>query len=402
MISIIRIGMAIMALLIAIVMTGCENANAPKGEQPLTILFTSNLNGMLDSCTCLDNLQGGITRLYTEIQTQRTKNPNLLLVDSGDFSVYEDPIKNAFFLEAIKKMQFSAMTLGEIDLLEKPDFIAWQTTNLPVFSCAVSTSSNQQLLPSSRIITRSGIRIGLLSLMDSDNYTALPSELQKILQNQKTYTLPDPFLHAKTILSNFEGKVDIVLVLSHLSEKNNLKLGGLLPQNSIILAGHDENLLKKPRKIGNAIMVQAGYAGYHLGKLTIKRSHNELFTVTHKLIPITQKVPRDPMISQIMLQYFKSLEQSALKSQHKDKKSEYIYIYSNQRCGYCHNLVAKIQKNYPNYKIERIHIDTSTGYQRYMAQDPKDNLLPLIQVKSIQLCGKNEINAWLFKLLEAK
>ena len=84
-------GVLVLLLTAALLFTGAPYGIADGDDETLTILFTHDLHDNLLPYTVEENglavEQGGYARLLTVINQERAKDPDLLLVDAGDFSM---------------------------------------------------------------------------------------------------------------------------------------------------------------------------------------------------------------------------------------------------------------------------------------------------------------------------
>ena len=114
----------VLALILAVSL--CSGAYAESETQDITILFTHDLHShLLPSRDKEGGTFGGYARLMTAINEQKSKNPDAVLVDGGDFSM-GSLFQTAFATSAIELRTMGAMgydvtTFGnhEFDYLPK-------------------------------------------------------------------------------------------------------------------------------------------------------------------------------------------------------------------------------------------------------------------------------------------
>lgn len=192
-------------------------------QKQLTILHTN------DTHSCIlplrNNLAdttlagcGGYVRRVSLIQQERTKDPTLLLFDSGDFSQgssYYTMFKGDVEIGLMNQMGYDAATIGnhEFDFGLENMTRLFKMANFPIV-CSNYDFKNTELAKIVKpyiIIKRNGIKIGVFGLCPK--LKGLVS-----IKNYEPLEYLDPIEVAKqmTHLLKDEKKCDLVICLSHL------------------------------------------------------------------------------------------------------------------------------------------------------------------------------------------
>ncbi len=95
----------------------------PLFAQSAEILFISNVNGIVKNCGCGDPALGGIPRIITVINKERKSNPDLLVIDGGDFfNSYSYPDLNHVVSEQYKLLHPNILVPGDQEVVEGISF----------------------------------------------------------------------------------------------------------------------------------------------------------------------------------------------------------------------------------------------------------------------------------------
>jgi peroxiredoxin len=281
-----------------------ENSNT------ITIVYTGNTDGYLESCDCAWNPFGGLVRRATYINELRKRKKNILIVDTGDiFPEYPHKIQVKYCIQAMKLMQYDAVMLGEQEFILGCDFIIQEIekNSLPFISSNLSICTEDRCIPLSKhyIIKRIGnYRIGILGVISESAFTFFPKDnISKLKIHDVNKTLKR-FIN---ILREKE-KVDLIVVLSHLGYETDKLVAEKVSDIDIIIGGHSHVLLRKPVKINNTIILQPGEKGQYVGVFTINMNTGAM---TNRMLPLTKDTKDDKRIRQLINKYTKELKNAA-------------------------------------------------------------------------------------------
>lgn len=263
-----------LTLSIALCMVACS----PKADH-LTILHTNDTHSQVEPNS---HDQGGYIRRMGLIEAERAKDPNLLLLDAGDFS-QGTPYFNFFHgrveVEAMNKMGYDVATLGNHEFDNGVDTLAAilkdaqfdiVCANYKLNGCAL-----EGIVKPYTIIKRDGLKIGVFgigvapgTLIGEANFAPLE------------FMPPYPVAQEMASLLKHKKHCDVVICLSHLGTegKNNgdysdIEMAKSTRDIDAIIGGHTHQLydLHIPNLDGKEIpVVQMAKSGVYLGKIELK------------------------------------------------------------------------------------------------------------------------------------
>ncbi len=284
--------------------TGLSSSTGASAEG-LTILFTHDLHDHLLPYTTVQpdgntTTLGGFARLQSAISAERDKDPDLILVDAGDFSM--GTLFQTIFhshapqLRIMGQMSYDVVTLGnhEFDFRaagladsltvakdsgEPLPQITASNISFPVDENGKLTSSLEHLknamdnyqVEDYIILERKGVRIGLFGVMGKDAASNAPmSEVEFTDAIKSAQRVAD-------VLKNQEN-VDLIICLSHSGttgtspKTEDEVLAKMVPDIDLIISGHSHSELGEPLIVGKTIIGSAGEYGQNLGIIKITRS----------------------------------------------------------------------------------------------------------------------------------
>lgn len=290
-----------------------ENKKTEDGE--VTVLFTHDLHSRLDEYKTKNNdyepslsstfikessepaLVGGLARLKTEIEKEKSENPAAFLFDAGDFSmgtlyqtIYET---DAAELTMLGRMGYDATTFGNHEFDYRAEGISNmfhsalsnaekdESLTLPAFVIAnidweKNNSEDNKLMEkalddygstSYTVIERAGVRVGVYGVMGEDAEACAPEsglEFDDIVETSK-----------EVVKELKKEDVDMIVCLSHSGTNADPKksedeiLAEEVPEIDVIVSGHTHTTLKEPIIKGDTTIVSAGCYGENLGELNL-------------------------------------------------------------------------------------------------------------------------------------
>ena len=268
----------IFACACAMLFTGCAEKTAT-----LTILHTNDTHSQVDptnpNAAKNANL-GGYARRMGLIAEERQADPNLLLLDAGDFSQgspYFNYFRGRVEIEAMNRMDYDAATFGNHEFDNGLDTLAMvvRLAKFP-FVCAnydCTGTPLEGLVKPYIILRRGGHRIGIIGvsiapddLIAKDNFGGI------------RYLEPLPVINEYADRLRNLKHCDLVIVLSHLGTDNSngqsdLDLVPEMHNVDIIIGGHTHHLINGQRANDAdehpVVLAQMGKAGMKVGKITV-------------------------------------------------------------------------------------------------------------------------------------
>lgn len=290
-----------------------------QAEYALTLLHTNDLHAHLkpfdksvqdcskESARCL----GGFARLKTIIDQTRRQTPNMLLLDAGDrFSgtLFYTLRKGRDIATLMQSMDYDAMTLGNHEFddgLEELQRFS-EIVSSPLIAANVSfppDSPLTQRVQPHLIISKGGIRIGLIGLLSEETKTECNSA-QEI-------DIAPPIEAVKREVEHLtKAGVNILVVLSHIGLQKDQQLAREVPQIDVIIGGHSHSFLSntpsqteaegpyplviKHPDNSQTLIATAGFGGQYIGQLeVIFNDAGEVIRFQGNPIPLDHHISAD-------------------------------------------------------------------------------------------------------------
>ena len=225
--------------------------------------------------------RGGFLRRVAMIKEERAKNPDLLLIDSGDFSQgspFYTMFKGDVEVGLMNLMGYDAVTIGnhEFDFGLENMARIFKMAKFPVVCANYDFTGTcvGGLVKPYVIIKRNGLKIGLFGL--SPQLEGLVD-----LSKCKGVTYLDPVEVGNRVAAELkhDKKCDVVICVSHLGwlrpdEMGDQKLLASSKDIDLVLGGHSHSYFKALRYVNNADgkavpVDQNGKNAMYVGKLTL-------------------------------------------------------------------------------------------------------------------------------------
>ena len=244
----------------------------------LTILHTNDTHSQVEP---KDNGQGGYARRMGLIKQERQTDPNLLLVDAGDFS-QGTPYFNFYHgrveIDAMNYMRYDAGTLGNHEFDNGMDTLAEivKLANFPIV-CAnydFTGTALEGLIQPYTIVHKGGLKIGIFGLGCQPKGVIAP-------KNFEPAVYLDPYPVAQAMADTLRAQdCNVVVCLSHMGTFGKTKKDvcdtAMVAHTrgiDVVVGGHTHKLYKHLRVAnldGDSIPVcQMGKSGANLGKIVL-------------------------------------------------------------------------------------------------------------------------------------
>ena len=262
-------------------------------DRELTILFSNSTNGHLESCDCPSHPYGGVVRRATYIKQVRSKNSDVLLLDSGDIL---PPYSSADLAECLfqiyERLNYDAVGIGDQELSFEGFVTLKDKYKIPFLSSNLNYCEGDVcnfIAPKEKIIKKAGLTIAVISVTDPDVFVLYPEKFKKRFPVLETEDAINGFMERN------KGKYDYLIVISHSGFDKDKELAGKFPGIDLIVGGHSQNPLHQPHKVGKTLIVQAGPDAQHVGELTLIFDERKLlYSYGHKIVALTKEIPDDP------------------------------------------------------------------------------------------------------------
>lgn len=241
------------------------------------------------------------------IQQIRKENPYTLVIDGGDtiqakrdYAEKRAPI----VLQGMKMMGYDVINIGEGEFDFGYDFFNTQRKKwgLDFVSANIEFKEKEtrEAVKSWIMEERGGIRIGVTGIMSKIFVK------DEVLLDKRISFL-DPLTSLKKVIEEMRGKkTDITILISHLGYEatKNFLIDNPHLGLDVVVVSHGRQILEKPERINNTLMVQCSMGGEYLNTLTlaIESRNNKITGYTHKVIALTltDDIPEDAELKQIM------------------------------------------------------------------------------------------------------
>lgn len=334
-------------VLAALLVSGTPVASAALQGKNVTILFTHDMHDHMLPFNILQDGKvqslGGYARIESAVKEEKKNDPNLLLLDAGDFSMgtlFQTMYAgSAPELRILGQMGYDVVTLGNHEFDYRPEGLT-STLNAAkksgdkvpqivasniVFPSEPGENPLQSLtdlknamdnygVKDYTVIERNGIKIGIFGLMGKDADESAP------MAGVKFANIAESAKRAVNALKQKEN-VDLIICLSHSgtwedkSSSEDEILAKEVPGIDVIISGHTHTKLLSPIVVGKTIIGSCGEYGENLGEIKIIQGADNSWSLgSYKLIPADSSLPSDTAISQTIDGFKETVQKGYLDS----------------------------------------------------------------------------------------
>ena len=270
---------------IVVLLTCCCAACTQPKLHTLTILHTNDTHSQVEALEegKRDEFCGGYTRRMGLIAQERKTDPNLLVLDAGDFcqgTPYFNFYHGRIEIDAMNRMGYDAVMLGNHEFDNGVDTLAaiLQGAQFPVV-CAnydVKGSVLEGLVLPYTVIRRQNVRIGVFGI--GIDPAGLIAE-----RNFAPLQYLDPIATAQDVANTLKNKekCDVIVCLSHQGthpsaegKLSDVELAQATRNIDIIIGAHTHKTLTNvyiPNLDGDSVfLAQMGKSGARIGKIQVE------------------------------------------------------------------------------------------------------------------------------------
>jgi hypothetical protein len=187
---------------------------------------------------------------------------DVLVLGGGDFADRPNEIgiyRTQIALEAMERMGYDAITIGDRELSMGPIFLSENIdrSRLPVVTTNLFLNGERFGAPY-LLLEKNGMKVGIVSAL-----------MELGTQYSKVWEIRDPFEELKNIMPELEGKCDVIVILAHVGFTKAFDIASQFPQIDVIVAAHGSRKTDQPTVVEKALLVKAGNEGKWLGRLDI-------------------------------------------------------------------------------------------------------------------------------------
>jgi len=250
----------------------------------------------------------GYAKMATLIDEARRKMDNVMFLDAGD-TFHGQTIANINEGEAVSNildlMDLDALTLGNHDFNYGQDRLKElaDMSNFPFLAANLIRKDGEEIPYTKDYIIKEydGVKVGIFGLVTPETaYKTHPKNVEGL-------AFENPVAAANAVVNELEGKVDVVIALTHLgisegSKYTSKMLAEEVPGIDLIVDGHSHNVLKDGMMVNDTMIVMAGEYSKYLGYVDLTIDNGSVSNINAELIPRedTADVKKDYIISTVV------------------------------------------------------------------------------------------------------
>lgn len=293
-------GIGVLLVICNMVFSGSANA------EELTMLFTGQTHAMLYQCSCPIERDGGVSRRATLANQIRKHNPNVLLLDSGDFfaggladeftqNTQLDMLRTTINLKAMDIIKYDAVAVGPDEFNFGSDFLKKNigSMDFPLVSCNIESAALGKAIQPYIIKEVSGLKIGITGVTHP-----------QVKQKATDINFIEPKDALQQTIDELKHKgIDIIIVLSNLGDKENEAMAKDTPGIDILLNGFTKSDTAAYR-MGQTIILNPSWQARKLGKIVLSLKDKKITDFKAELMRISDKIPDNPEVEKILPRCF--------------------------------------------------------------------------------------------------
>jgi 2',3'-cyclic-nucleotide 2'-phosphodiesterase (5'-nucleotidase family) len=191
------------------------------------------------------------------------------MVDAGDLfgtRNKNDQHQSAFLAEMTGEMGYDAIGLGERDLNYGLPFLKEmiEKHDLPFINANVrDTESGALILPEYLVVERSGIKYGIVSVLDPKH------KIITMSADEAAFQVDDPVQVLRDLLPRLRQEADTILLLSHLGEQSTEELIKEVKGIDMCVIGHTSRNINAERIINDTAVFASAFEGRYIGRANL-------------------------------------------------------------------------------------------------------------------------------------
>lgn len=277
----------IMVGLLSVTLAACQNnkkeakTTADKTTK-ITLLGTSDIHGRYmpwDYSVDEENPKGSLSQIATAIKEVKSKEKNVVLIDEGDFiqgnsaELFQD-MKDHPGIQAMNKIGYDAFVLGnhEFDYgIDKLDKLTDQMDFPTLAGNLYKTGSGKSYYPSTTIIEKGGIKLGIIGLT-----TPMVYEFKEDTKIFDGYEFKDTLEVTRQAIDELKGKVDGLIGVYHMGVENEndhpntglTDIANEFPEFDVIFGGHMHAL--ENTEVNGVLIVEPEKYATHVSRVDLE------------------------------------------------------------------------------------------------------------------------------------
>ena len=259
--------------------------NSARGSDNFYIIYTANVNGMIENCGCGSNPLGGIGRVKSFVDRFKEEHNNVILIDGGDyFNSYPFPKLNDAMYKSLLLMHYDGLVPGDQVFVEGDNFFSKYTSNLNgKIILSNSTSDGQKKLVK---------KIGSLEILI---YGYLSPYIFEFIEKPAKFNLSN-FVEAKPVRAK---EKEFLVAVIHGYFSNAQQFAEENPMVTLILLAHDQR--KGVWKNKQATIIGNGKDSEYISVIHVQKDPDWKISVEQP--KIYEEIAEDQEIVKIIEEY---------------------------------------------------------------------------------------------------
>ena len=285
--------------------TGAGVHAADFRSDPLSIYYTSSLNGNLDGCTCKTAPKAGLVKRAAVLRGR--DRDSSVLIELGDIL---DPLGDldlaGHIFEIYAELGYDVIAVGDQEFADGAAAMVERSEVYPLVSHNLTVCPTEEscfiITMAPIVLERGDWRIAIVAVIDTEVFYFADPEIKKALK------IEDPLLVAQTSLERLQGEeLDARILLYHGSSHRLEELSGGLEGYDLVLSAHDQVLIDG-RSMSGVPVYSPGPEGNRLGELTLRKNRRGMLTRKHSFRELSySEDPDDPAVRGRIEEYIQKL-----------------------------------------------------------------------------------------------
>jgi hypothetical protein len=238
------------------------------------------------------------------IKNYRATHPNVLPVSGGGWAMggtLESQKTQSFFLaEAMGMLGYSVVNVAPVDITYGVETLrqAAQEQKLDLVSSNLKRKSDGKLVFHPYVVRNvQGIRVGFMGVMQEGE------ALAPLTTEGDDLEVVEPLEAVRTLLPEVRAKSDVVVVLSHITQRKTRQLVDEVKGIDIAISGGDGFLNQRVTEVGNdslgrTYILEAGERGKYAGVFTMVVSeHGKILRYTNEAHQLDKNIKDDSLMA---------------------------------------------------------------------------------------------------------
>ena len=253
-------------------------ACAPR-ERTIVVLSTNDMHAKIQH----------FPRLAAAVEACRDTVPDALLVDAGDRwtgNAYVDKtaVPGKPVIELMNRLRYDVATLGNHEFDHGQAFLGRMIDSMDfevVCANVLSDTCTFPQLPAATIVERGGVKIGFVGAVT--NYEG-PGHPAGNAASFAGLEFPDPQAEAIRRAEELRGRVDVLVLVSHMGDDRDEELLGRTRLFDLVIGGHTHVL--RDTVVNGTLLTQTGKDLRYVGVTEIRLRGGKVQAADFRLVPL--------------------------------------------------------------------------------------------------------------------